>query len=102
MAQSEYVIKKPLHLLKLSIEQVCYDVESLFTSILFSKTIDISSTNTMNISQFVFCQLLEKLTENCVFTMNNKYIKQIESCPMGVTISVVMPVIHIDKMQEKC
>ena len=32
----------------------------------------------------IFKKLLLKLTEECVLSVNNKLIKQIDGCPMGV------------------
>ena len=46
--------------------------------------------------------LLDKLTKNCVLSMNDKLVKQIEGCPMGGAISVIMSGIHMKRMEKDC
>ena len=46
--------------------------------------------------------LLDKLTKNCVLSMNDKLVKQIEGCPMGGAISVIMSGIHMKRMETDC
>ena len=41
-----------------------------------------------------------KLTKECVFSMNNKLIKQVDGCPMGDLVSVVFSDIYVSKMEE--
>ena len=41
-----------------------------------------------------------KLTKECVFSINNRLIKQIDGCPMGGPISVVFSDIYVSKMEE--
>ena len=47
-----------------------------------------------------FKKLLLKLTKECVFSMNNKLIKQVDGCPMGDLVSVVFSDIYVSKMEE--
>ena len=53
-------------------------------------------------SKLIFRRLLEKLTKNCVFSVNDKLVKQVEGCPMGGTISVIMSGIHMKRMEKDC
>ena len=103
MAQNEYVIKDTLLFAEIikndtldpDEEYVSYDVESLFTSIPVSETIDYiikeiyenKVIKPMCKSKLIFRRLLEKLTKNCVFSVNDKLVKQVERCPMGGAIS---------------
>ena len=48
----------------------------------------------------VLLNLLKKLTQECVFSINNRLIKQIDGCPMGGPISVVFSDIYVCKMEE--
>ena len=41
-------------------------------------------------SKLIFRRLLGKLRKNCVFSVNDKLVKQVEGCPMGGAISVTM------------
>ena len=47
-------------------------------------------------SKLFFCCLQEKLTQNCVFSVNNKLVKQVDGCPMGGAILVIMSGIHMN------
>ena len=53
-------------------------------------------------SKLIFRRLLDKLTKNCVFSMNNTLVKQIEGCPMGGTISVIMYGIDMKRIEKDC
>ena len=78
-------------------EHVSYDVESLFTSIPVKETIDyVIQKNYIKkeIKPFckkslIFIKLLRKPTQECVFSFNNRLIKQVDGCPMGGLISVL-------------
>ena len=77
-------------------EDVSYDVESLFTSIPVKETIDciiqkiyVSKEIKLFCKKSIFIKLLKKLSQECVFTINNRLIKQVNGCPMGWSISVV-------------
>ena len=118
LAQKEHVIKDTLlfpKIIKNDIldpeeEYVSYDVESLFTSIPISETInhiikeiyENKVIKSMCKSKLIFCCLLEKLTENCVFSVNNKLVKQIEGYPMGGAISVIVSGIYMKRMEKDC
>ena len=76
-------------------EDVSYDVENLFTSIPVKETIDYIIQKIYvrkEIKPFckksIFIKLLKKLTQECVFTINNRLIKQVDGCPMGGPVSV--------------
>ena len=49
-------------------------------------------------SKLIFRQLLERLTQNCVFSVNNKLVKQVNGCLMGGVISVIMSGIHMNRL----
>ena len=118
LAQNEYVIKDTLSFAEIikndtsdpDEEYVSYDVESLFTSIPVSETIDYvikeiyenKVIKPMYKSKLIFRRLLEKLTKNCVFSVNIKLVKQVEGCPMGGAISVIMSGIHMKRMEKDC
>ena len=51
-------------------------------------------------SKLNFCCLLEKLTKNCIFSVNDTLAKQIKGCPMGGAISVIMSGIHMKRMEK--
>ena len=53
-------------------------------------------------SKLIFRRLLEKLTKNCDFSVNDKLVKQVEGCPMGGAISVIMSGIHMKRMEKDC
>ena len=88
-------------------EDVSYDVESLFTSIPVAETIEyilnrISTNKELKplCKKSIFKKLLIKLTKESVFSANNRLIKQIDGCPMGGPISVVISDIFMCKMEE--
>ena len=79
----------------------------MFSSIPVKKTIDyVIQKNYVKkeIKPFckksIFVKLLKKLTQECVFTINNRLIKQVDGCPMGGPISVVFSDIYVCKMEE--
>ena len=53
-------------------------------------------------SKLIFRRLFEKLTKNCVFSVNDKLVEQIEGCPMGGAISVTISGIHMKIMEKDC
>ena len=74
---------------------VWYNVKNLFTSIPVKETIDYIIQKIYvrkEIKPFckksIFIKLLKKLTQECVFTINNRLIKQVDGCPMGGPVSV--------------
>ena len=117
LAHNYYVIKDTLtfaEIIKNDVldpkkEYVSYDVERLFTSIPVKETIDYIITeiydNKVNEpmckSKLIFRHLLEKLTQNCVFSVNNKVVKQVDGCPMGGAISVIMSGIHMNRLEKE-
>ena len=115
LAKNEYTIRDTLSfpdLLKSvpsddNYEDVSYDVESLFTSIPVQETIDyilykiyVKKELKPFCKKSIFKKLLNKLTTECVFSANNRLIKQIDGCPMGGPISVVLSDIYVCKMEE--
>ena len=118
LAHNDYVIKDTLtfaEIIKNDVldpkeEYVSYDVESLFTSIPVKETIDYIITEIcdnkvierMCKSKLIFCRLLEKLTQNHVFSVNNKLVKQVDGCPMDGAISVIMSSIHMNRLEKVC
>ena len=88
-------------------EIVSYDVESLFTNIPIKETIDyicneIYRNNAIEpmCKESIFRKLLYKLSSECVFSVNNQLIKQIDGCPMERPISVVYSDIFMNKMER--
>ena len=45
----------------------------------------------------IFRRLLEKLTKNCVFSVDIR-----DGCPMGGAISVIISGIHMKRMEKDC
>ena len=56
----------------------------------------------MRKNKLSFCRLLEKLTNNCFFSLNDKVVKQIEECPMACTFSVIMSGIYMKRIDKDC
>ena len=85
-------------------EDVSYDVESLFTSIPVQETTDYILYKIYIKKELKpFCkksEVLNKPTMKCVFSANNRLIKQIDDCPMGKPISVVLSDIYVCTMEE--
>ena len=48
----------------------------------------------------IFKKLLNKLSTECLYSANNKLVKQIDGCPMGGPIPVVLSDIYVCKMEE--
>ena len=89
-------------------EVVSYDVKSLFTSIPLNETIEYiihEIYNNKMIEPFckkklIFKNLLIWLTKDCLFSANSSLYKQIDGCPMGGPISVVMSGIFMSKLEK--
>ena len=88
-------------------EDVSYDVESLFISVIIKETTDyiIHKIYTKNViepmsKKLIFKKLLVKVTKECTFSVNNRLIKQIDECPMSGRISVVFADIYMCKMED--
>ena len=56
----------------------------------------------MRKNKLSFCRLLEKLTNNCFFSLNDKVVKRIEKCPMACTFSVIMSGIYMKRIDKDC
>ena len=90
-------------------EDVSYDVESLFTSIPVTATIEYILKHIYTNKELkplckksILKKLLIKLTKKSVFSVNNRLIKQIDGCPMGgpIFFSQVFSDIYMCKMGE--
>ena len=88
-------------------EILSYDVESLFTNIPIKETIDYICDEIYRndaiepmCKESIFCKLLYKLSSQCVFSVNNQLIKQMDGCPMGGPISFVFLDIFMNKMER--
>ena len=87
-------------------EDVSSEVESLFTSIPVQEMVDyilqriyVGKEKKAFCKKSIFKKLLLKLTKECVFTANNRLIKQIDGCRMGSPISVVSNT-YVSKIEE--
>ena len=87
-------------------EYVSYDVDSLFTSIPLGETIDFTLDEIYvqkKLEPFckksVFKKLLNKLCKGCTFLVDGKLIRQVDGCPMGGPISVVLSNIFCVKIE---
>ena len=85
---------------------VSYDVDSLFTSIPLGETIDFTLDETYVrkkpepfCKKSVFKKLLNKLCKGCTFLADGKLIREVDGCPMGGPISVVLSNIFCVKME---
>lgn len=88
-------------------EDVSYDVDSLFTSIPVKETIkyicdEIYTRKKLKpyCKKLIFKRLLERLCIGSTFIVNGDLIKQIEGCPMGGAMSVVMANIYMAKLER--
>ena len=88
-------------------EDVSYDVEPFSTSIPVAETIEYILKRIYTNKELkplckksIFKKLLIKLTKESVFSVNNPLITQIDGCPMGDPISVVLSDIFMCKMEE--
>ena len=78
-------------------EYVPYDLDSLFTSIPLNETIDFILDEIYvrkNLEPFckksVLKKLLNKLHKGCTFLADGRLIRQVDGCPIGGPISVVL------------
>ena len=90
-----------------SYEDVSYTVASLFKSISVRKAIDyilykiyVCKKIKPFCKKSIFKKLLLKLTKESIFSVNNRFIKQIDGCPMGSPISIIFSDIYVFKMEE--
>ena len=76
-------------------EDVSYNVESLFTSIPVKETIEfiLDEIYVRKVikpfckKRLIFKRLLERLTGECIFSVNGRLMKQIDGCQMGGPLS---------------
>ena len=99
-----YILRE--NLLDSNEEYVSYDVNSLFTSIPLGQAIDFILDEIFvrkKLEPFskksVFKKLLNKLCKGCAFLADGRLIKQVDGCPMGGSISVVLSNIFCVKME---
>ena len=88
-------------------EDVSYNIKSLFMSIPVKEMIDyiiqkiyVKKEIKPFCKKSIFIKLLRKLTQECVFSINNRLTKYFDGCAMGGLISVVFSDIYISKMEE--
>ena len=72
-------------------EDVSYDVMSLFTATPVKEIIAyiIQKKIVLFYKKSIFKKLVRKLTQECVFSINNRPFKQVDDCPMGRLMSAV-------------
>ena len=114
LAMNEYTISDTLSFpdilrenpLNSNEEYVSYDVDSLFTSIPLAETIDfildeiyVRKKLEPFCKKSVFKKLLNKLCKGCTFLADGRLIRQVDGCPMGGPISVVLSNIFCVKME---
>ncbi len=103
LTKNEYVINNTLVFpdiiksvpLREDEEDVSYDVESLFTSIPVKETIEFildeiyvrKAIKPFCEKRLHFKRLLERLTGECIFSVNGRLMKQIDGCQMGGPLS---------------
>ena len=87
-------------------EDESYDFASLFTNILIEEVINYINEQIyvrkklMPISKLISRKLLIKLTAECTFKFNSKFLKQVDACTMGGLLSVTFSDIYIVKMEN--
>ena len=104
LSKNEFSITDTLifpELLKSSSNDECYDdvscdIESLYASIPFQETIDyilqrihVCKELKLFCKKSMFKKLLLKLLKECVFSVNDRLLRQIGGCPIGGPIYVV-------------
>ena len=52
-------------------------------------------------SKFIFCHILKKVTQNSIFRVNNRFVKQVDGCRMDRAISVIISGIHMNSMEKE-
>ena len=88
-------------------KDVSYDVESLFTNIPIEEIINyineqiyVHKMLTPICSKLIFRRLLIKLTTECTFKFNSRFLKQVDGCTMGGPQSVSFSDIYTVKMEN--
>ena len=88
-------------------KDVSYDVESLFTNMPIEETINYMTEQIYLheklrpiCSKLIFRRLLIKLATECTFKFNSRFLKQVDGCTMGGTLSVTFSDICMVKMEN--
>ena len=88
-------------------EDVSYDVESLFTNTPTQETINyiteqiyVHKKLTSICLKLIFRRLLIKLATEYTFKFNNRFLKQVDGCTMGVPLPVTFSAIYMVKMEN--
>ena len=113
---SKYIIKDTLkfpsileeNILKEDEEDISYDVESLFTNVPIDETIEyildqiyVNKKLKPICTRLIMKRLLKRLTSDCLFSVNERLIKQIDGCAMGSPLSVVLSGIFMTKLEKE-
>ena len=88
-------------------EDVSYDVESLFTNVPIQETIN-CVTEQIYVHKklipiclkLIFRRLLIKLATEYTFKSNNRFLQQVDGCTMGGQLSVTFKDIYMVKMEN--
>ena len=88
-------------------EDVSYDVESLYTNIPIEETINyiidqiyVHKKLKPICSKLIFRRSLIKLSTECTFKFNSRFLKQVDGCPMVGSLSVTFNDIFMVKMEN--
>ena len=113
---SKYVIKDTLtfpnvlteNKIKEDEEDISYDVVSLFTNVPIEDTIEyiineiyVKKRLKPICTKLIMKRMLKRLTSDCLFTINNRLLKQIDGCAMGSPLSVVLSGIFMSKLEKQ-
>ena len=89
-------------------EDISYDVVSLFTNVPIDDTIEyildeiyVNKRLKPICSRLIMKRLLKRLTSDCLFSINNRLIKQVDGCAMGSPLSVVLSGIFMSKLEKE-
>ena len=89
-------------------EDISYDVVSLFTNVPVNDTIEyildeiyVEKRLKPICSRLIMKRLLKKLSSDCLFTINEKLVKQIDGCSMGSPLSVDLSGIFMTKLEKE-
>ena len=88
-------------------KKMSYDVESLFKNIPIGERINyiteqicIQRKLTPVCSKLIFRRLLLKLATEGTFKLNNRFLKQVDSCATSEPLSVIFSEIYMVKMEN--
>ena len=89
-------------------EDISYDVESLFTNVPIDETIHyildeiyIKKRLKPVCKRLIMKRLLKRLTSDCLFSINERLIKQTDGCAMGSPLSVDISGIFMTKLEKE-